>query len=211
MAQGWRLYEGNQGRREEVIEEEEFVSILSVARRVLDVYGRPDPSDPPRISHAHRDVNITGKRGVIDIFFRGSLVFRYDPKGGITDFFETSGIWMDEMERMARKIPSSSSGVASQIQYQRRKEVSVVAAQQRVLDALQRAARSWDDLKKVARMNDERLGLMLGELLNERLIWTERRDDDSRVYGIERRTGLVPRFANPQRRATDLRQKGTKK
>jgi len=88
--------------------------------------------------------------------------------------------------------------------------VSVVAAQQRVLDALQRAARSWDDLKKVAQMTDERLGLLLGELLNERLIWTARRDD-CRVYGIERRTGLVPRFANSQRRATDLRQKGIKR
>lgn len=99
-----------------MIEEEEFLSILSVARRVLDVYGRPDPSDSPRVSHAHRDVNITGKRGVIDIFFRGSLVFRHDPKGEITDFFETSGIWMDELERIARDIPPSSSGIASKRQ-----------------------------------------------------------------------------------------------
>ncbi len=99
-----------------MIEEEEFNSILSVARRVLDVYGRPDPSDSPRISHAHGDVNIADKRGVIDIFFRGSLVFRHDPKGEITDFFEVSGIWMDEVERIARNLPPSSSGIASQRQ-----------------------------------------------------------------------------------------------
>jgi hypothetical protein len=97
-----------------VIEEEEFKSILSVARRVLDVCGRPDPSDSPRVSYAHADVNITGKRGVIDIFFQGSLVFRHDPKGEITDFFEMRGIWIDEMERIVRNIPPSSSGIASQ-------------------------------------------------------------------------------------------------
>jgi len=99
-----------------VIEEEEFMSILSVARRVLDVYGRPDPSDSHRVSHAHGDVNITDKRGVIDIFFRGSLVFRHDPKGEITDFFETHGSWINEMERIGRNIPPSSSGIASQRQ-----------------------------------------------------------------------------------------------
>ena len=97
-----------------MIEEEEFMSILSVARRVLDLYGRPDPSDSPRVSHAHGDVNITGKCGVIDIFFRGSLVFRHDPKGEITDFFETQGSWIDEMERIGRNIPPSTSGIASQ-------------------------------------------------------------------------------------------------
>jgi len=97
-----------------VIEEEEFQSILSVSRRLLDVYGRPDPAEPPRVCYVHGNVTVSDKRGVIDIFFRGSLVFRHDPKGEITDFFETSGIWIDEVERIARNLPSSSSGVASQ-------------------------------------------------------------------------------------------------
>lgn len=96
-----------------MIEEVEFRSILSLARRVLDVYGRDERSDPSRISYTHGDVNISGKRDVIDIFFRGSLVFRHDPKGEITDFFETKGVWIDEMERIARAIPPSSSGIAS--------------------------------------------------------------------------------------------------
>jgi hypothetical protein len=99
-----------------VIEEAEFRSILSLARRVLDVYGSEVTSDPSRVSYTHGNVSISGKREVIDIFFRGSLVFRHDPKGEITDFFETQGAWIDEMERIARAIPSSSSGIASRRQ-----------------------------------------------------------------------------------------------
>jgi hypothetical protein len=99
-----------------VIEEAEFRSILSLARRVLDVYGSDETSDPSRVSYAHGDVSISSKRDVIDIFFRGSLVFRHDPKGEITDFFETRGPWIDEMERIARAIPTSSSGIASRRQ-----------------------------------------------------------------------------------------------
>lgn len=96
-----------------MIEEEEFRSILSVAERALDVYGLNEASDPPRVSHTDGELTISNKRGVIDIFFRGSLVFRHDPKGEITDFFETDGIWIDHMERIGLNIPPSSSGIAS--------------------------------------------------------------------------------------------------
>ena len=96
-----------------MIEEVEFRSILSLARRVLDVYGRDETSDSSRISYTRGDVSISSERDVIDIFFRGSLVFRHDPKGEITDFFETQGAWIDEMERIARAVPPSSSGIAS--------------------------------------------------------------------------------------------------
>ena len=99
-----------------MIEEVEFRSILSLARRVLDVYGSDETSEPSRVSYAHGDVSISSKRGVIDIFFRGSLVFRHDPKGEITDFFETRGAWIDELERIAGAIPPSSSGIASRRQ-----------------------------------------------------------------------------------------------
>jgi hypothetical protein len=96
-----------------MIEEVEFRSILSLARRILDVYGRDETSDSSRISYTHGDLSLSSKREVIDIFFQGSLVFRYDPNGEITDFFETRGPWIDEMEQMARAIPPSSSGIAS--------------------------------------------------------------------------------------------------
>lgn len=96
-----------------MIKEKEFQSILSVARRVLDVHGLNEASDPPRVSHTDGDLRISNKRGVIDIFFQGSLVFRHDPKGEITDFFEADGTWIDEMERIGLNIPPSSSGIAS--------------------------------------------------------------------------------------------------
>jgi hypothetical protein len=96
-----------------VIEEREFQAILSVAGRLLDVYGLNEASDPPRVTHTVGDLAISNRRGVIDIFFRGSLVFRHDPTGGITDFFETDGIWIDELERIGLNIPPSSSGIAS--------------------------------------------------------------------------------------------------
>lgn len=99
-----------------MIEEAEFQSILSLAGRVLDVYGGEDTSDPSRISYTHDDVSISSKGGVIDIFFRGSLVFRHDPKGETTDYFQTRGVWIDEIERIARDIPPSSSGIASRRQ-----------------------------------------------------------------------------------------------
>lgn len=99
-----------------MIEEAEFRSILSLARRVLDVHGRDEASDASRISYTHGDVSFSSKRDVIDIFFRSSLVFRHDPKGEITDFFETRGVWIDEMERIVRAIPPFSSGIASRRQ-----------------------------------------------------------------------------------------------
>jgi hypothetical protein len=96
-----------------LIEEKEFQSILSIAGRALDVYGLNETSDPPRVTHTEGELTISNKRGVIDIFFQGSLVFRHDPKGEITDFFEADGTWIDEMERLGLNIPPSSSGIAS--------------------------------------------------------------------------------------------------
>ena len=96
-----------------MIEEKEFRAILSVARRVLDVYGLNDSSDPPRVIHTEGEMTVSNKSGVIDVFYQGSLVFRHDPKGEITDFFEASGNWIDEMERMGLNLPPSSSGIAS--------------------------------------------------------------------------------------------------
>lgn len=76
------------------------------------------------------------------------------------------------------------------------------APQQRVLNALQTGARDWEYLKVTAKLNDERLGLTLNALLNDRLIWTVQHND-KRLYGLEKRLGLVPRFAHPERRESD--------
>ena len=74
--------------------------------------------------------------------------------------------------------------------------------QQRILSVLESGARTWDALKRLTKINDERLGFTLGELLDLRKIWTTQQND-VRVYGIERRKGLVPRFYHQSRRAAD--------
>ncbi len=80
--------------------------------------------------------------------------------------------------------------------------MSATPPRKRVLDALQDSILTWDDLRAVTKIGDERLGFTLGELLDLRKIWTAQRNE-TRVYGIEKRTGLVPRFTYAQRRATD--------
>ena len=71
---------------------------------------------------------------------------------------------------------------------------------QKVLAHLEGGARTWDELRALTKVSDDNLGFAIGELLDLRKIWTGRRGDE-RVYGIERRTGLVPRFAHEPRRA----------
>jgi hypothetical protein len=73
---------------------------------------------------------------------------------------------------------------------------------QKVLDQLQGGARTWDQLRALTKFSDEILGLTILELLNQRKIWATQKND-IRVYGLERRIGLVPRFSHPERRSTD--------
>jgi hypothetical protein len=78
--------------------------------------------------------------------------------------------------------------------------------QERILSALEGGVRTWDDLRKLAGINEEGLGLTLGELLGLRKIWSVIRTiekEDVRFYGLERRTGLVPRSYHQLRRAAD--------
>jgi hypothetical protein len=77
-----------------------------------------------------------------------------------------------------------------------------VTPQDGILNALQGGLSTWDELKRVTKLNEERLGFTLGELLSLRKIWTAQKND-LRIYGLERRSGLVPRFTPPQRRYTD--------
>lgn len=72
-----------------------------------------------------------------------------------------------------------------------------------ILEGLQAGICTWDELRTLTKVNDDNLGFMIGELLNQRKIWTAQKDD-VRFYGLERRIGLLPRFSDPQRRSTDL-------
>ena len=85
---------------------------------------------------------------------------------------------------------------------QKQEKMGNATPQQRILDALQDGLCTWDDLKGIVKMNEERLGLTLGELLGLRKIWTAQKNG-VRVYGIERRLGLVPRLVYQQQRSTD--------
>lgn len=76
--------------------------------------------------------------------------------------------------------------------------------QEKVLNALQGGARTWDELRTMTKISEEGLGFTIGELLDLRKIWTGQKGD-VRIYGIERRLGLIPRFGHPQRRATDFK------
>jgi hypothetical protein len=73
---------------------------------------------------------------------------------------------------------------------------------QKVLEVLREGVRTWDEIRALTKINEEHLGYVIGELLDLRQIWTLVKGD-TRVYGIERRLGLVPRFANVHRRASD--------
>ena len=88
--------------------------------------------------------------------------------------------------------------------------MSRVSPQERILNALQTGARTWDDLRELTKISDERLGFVLSDLFDLRKIWTVTRNG-VRVYGLERRTGLVPRFSHPLRRATDTVGQGSGK
>jgi hypothetical protein len=79
----------------------------------------------------------------------------------------------------------------------------MTSRQQKILEALKDSARTWEYLRGLTKMNDDNLGFTLGELLSLRKIWTVQRND-VRVYGIERRIGLVPRSTHPLRRVTDV-------
>ena len=63
---------------------------------------------------------------------------------------------------------------------------SPTTPQQRILSVLEGGVRTWDALKGLTKINDERLGFTIGELLDLRKIWTTQ-INDVRVYGIERR------------------------
>lgn len=78
----------------------------------------------------------------------------------------------------------------------------ITLRQQKVLDQLQEGVCTWAQLRALMQINDDTLGFMIGALLSQRKIWTAQKNG-VRVYGLERRSGLLPRFSVPQRRSSD--------
>ncbi|MDQ3746246.1 MAG: hypothetical protein M3444_17880 [Acidobacteriota bacterium] len=80
--------------------------------------------------------------------------------------------------------------------------MKLIDRRQKVLAQLDGGARTWGELRALTRVSDDNLGIAIGELLDLRKIWTGQSGDE-RVYGLERRKGLAPRFAHERRRAGD--------
>ena len=89
--------------------------------------------------------------------------------------------------------------------FQTKQAPVVTMRQQKVLDQLQVGIRTWDQIRAPTKINDDNLGITILELMNQRKIWTAQRNG-VRFYGLERRTGLVPRFSHPERRCADGRE-----
>jgi hypothetical protein len=83
-----------------------------------------------------------------------------------------------------------------------KRRMESLTSQQRILCALEGGVRNWDELKGLTYIQEDLLGINIGQLLGLRKIWTAH-ENDVRVYGIERRKGLVPRASHQSRRAAD--------
>ncbi|MDQ3820602.1 MAG: hypothetical protein M3362_23365 [Acidobacteriota bacterium] len=82
--------------------------IASAARRILDAYGHIETSDSSRTVYTDGDVNIAEDASVLEVIYRGTLVFRYAPDNSESEpVFEEHGDWVSIIERMAESIPDS--------------------------------------------------------------------------------------------------------
>lgn len=92
-----------------------FESIAAAARSVLDAYGGYETSGSSRAMYTQGDLNISSEDGLLEIIFRGTLVFRYAPGADAgSRVFEEHGVWREEVERMARTLhePPSADNAA---------------------------------------------------------------------------------------------------
>lgn len=84
---------------------EEFAAVTAAAERILDTYGWPETSDSARVIYTAGDLNIAREAGVVEIVFRGSLVFRSAPgEDAGAQIFEEHGVWRAEVARLARAL-----------------------------------------------------------------------------------------------------------
>lgn len=87
-------------------EENRLKHVADEARRILEAIGMPETSDSSRRMYTEGDMNMAIQNGVIEIIFRGTLVFRYALEGtAVEPIFEEHGVWRKEVERIARSLP----------------------------------------------------------------------------------------------------------
>jgi hypothetical protein len=94
-----------------VNEQDKFEQVASTAGRILDAYGRHETSDSSRVMYTAGDLNVAREAGVIEIIYRGTLVFRYDLEGGAADrVFEEHGVWVAQLTSIAGAITEPPEG-----------------------------------------------------------------------------------------------------
>ncbi|HEV2915697.1 MAG TPA: hypothetical protein VGX92_20620 [Pyrinomonadaceae bacterium] len=88
---------------------QKFRAMAEAARRILDVYGHAAP-DTIRTVYADGDLNIGSEEGVVEIIYRGTLVFRYAPEGDTQEqVFQDEGGWRDVVERIAQDAATAEA------------------------------------------------------------------------------------------------------
>jgi len=82
-------------------------SVGEMARRVIDTYGFPE-ADSSRVVFTEGDLYISSDTDIIEIIYRGTLVFSDSTSSGSQGFsFAEEGEWIREVERIAQTISDS--------------------------------------------------------------------------------------------------------
>lgn len=90
------------------MDENSLKEIASMARSILDAYGHLETSDSARTVYTDGDINIAEDAGVLEIIYRGTLVFRHMPDESAGEsIFEEHGDWVSIIKRMAEDLPES--------------------------------------------------------------------------------------------------------
>ena len=89
--------------------DDKFKMVTEAAKRILDVYGHAAPGTS-QVVYSHGDLSIAGDTDILEIIYRGTLVFRCAPAGASGDYaFQDEGDWIKEVEQIAQAIPDLPS------------------------------------------------------------------------------------------------------
>jgi hypothetical protein len=87
-------------------------SVADVAGRILDTYGHIETSDSSRVVYTDGDLNIGHESGVLEIIYRGTLVFRHGPDCSAGNcVFKEHGNWVMLLEQLEQSGPDSPDEV----------------------------------------------------------------------------------------------------
>ncbi|MDT4897626.1 MAG: hypothetical protein QOH25_2703 [Acidobacteriota bacterium] len=86
--------------------------VAKAASRILDAYGHIETSDSSRVVYTDGDLNIAREADILEIIYRGTLVFRHGSDCSAGDcVFEEHGDWVRLIERLEKSGPDSPDEV----------------------------------------------------------------------------------------------------